>query len=285
MSRTGSGRGRERSSGGGLGGDRVEGRNAVRELLVARRRAVRDVWIARTVAGDDLADLTDLARDAGARVHLVDPDALAARARTDAPQGVVARAAPVPSADATAVLRAPGAFLVALDGVTDPGNLGAVLRAADTAGVTGVIVPRHRAAHLTPAAVKAAAGAVEHVPVASVAGIPALLDRARREGVWTVGLDAAGDASVFDLPVATDRVLLVLGAEGTGLARLTRARCDVVARIPLYGALESLNVASAAAVAAHALAHQRHAGSSVNSGRYSDQSVRKNQPGGRDGRR
>jgi 23S rRNA (guanosine2251-2'-O)-methyltransferase len=263
----------------------VEGRNAVRELLVAGRRPVRDVWLAHGVAGDELADLVDLARDAGARIHLVEPDALAARARTDAPQGVVARAAPVAPADPTELLRAADAFLLALDGVTDPGNLGAVLRAADTAGVTGVIVPRHRAAHLTPAAVKAAAGAVEHVLVASVSGIPSFLERARREGVWTVGLDADGDASVFDLPVATDRVVVVLGAEGSGLARLTRDRCDVVARIPLHGALESLNVASAAAVAAHALAHQRTAGSSVNSGRYSDQSIRKNQPGPGGGRR
>lgn len=248
---------RERGAGSaGLGGDQVEGRNAVLELLRAGRRTVRDVWVA---AGPDatLTEILDLAAAAGARVHRVDADDLAARARTDAPQGVVARAAAVEPADVDALLRAPDAFLLALDGVTDPGNLGAVLRAADTAGVTGVIVPRHRAARLTPAAVKAAAGAVEHVPVASVAGIPALLERARRAGVWTVGLDADGEASVFDLPVATGRLLVVLGAEGSGLARLTRDRCDVIARIPLHGALESLNVASAAAVATHALAHQR----------------------------
>jgi 23S rRNA (guanosine2251-2'-O)-methyltransferase len=235
----------------------VEGRNAVTELLRAGRRPVQELWVVPQRDAPAIARILDLAAAAGVRVRRVDADALAARARTDAPQGVLARAAPVTPADVDGLLRTPDAFLVALDGVTDPGNLGAVLRTADTAGVTGVIVPRHRAARLTPAAVKAAAGAVEHVPVASVAGIPALVDRARREGVWSVGLDASGDADVFDLPVATGPVLVVLGAEGAGLSRLTRDRCDVVASIPLHGALESLNVAAAAAVACHAIAHQR----------------------------
>ena len=143
---------------------------------------------------------------------------------------------------------------MALDGVTDPGNLGAVLRVAETAGVTGVIVPRHRSARLSPAAVKAAAGAVEHLPVAAVSGVPALLDRAARAGVWSVGLDAEGEADVFALDVADRPLVVVLGAEGRGLSRLARERCDLVAAIPMRGALESLNVATAAAVACHAIA-------------------------------
>lgn len=256
-----------------LGGEQVEGRNAVRELLDANRRAVREVWLVRSDRDSSLDEIRRRAVDAGARIHVVDHDDLAGRARTDAPQGVVARADPVPETAVDALLGDPDAFLVALDGVTDPGNLGAVLRAAETAGVTGVVLPRHRAARLTPAAVKAAAGAVEHLPIASVAGIPALLDRARRAGIWSVGLDASGDADVFDLPVATGPVLLVLGAEGAGLARLTRQRCDLVARIPLHGALESLNVAAATAVACHAVAHAR---SPVNSGRQGDRSAQRN---------
>jgi len=256
-----------------LGGEQIEGRNAVRELLDAERRAVRELWLVRSGRDPVLDAIRERAVDAGARVHVVDSDALAARARTDAPQGVVARADPVAEADAGGLLDEPEAFLVALDGVTDPGNLGAVLRAAETAGVTGVMLPRHRAARLTPAAVKAAAGAVEHVPIACVAGIPALLDRARRSGVWSVGLDASGAGDVFELPVATGPVLLVLGAEGSGLSRLTRQRCDLVARIPLHGALESLNVAAATAVACHAIAHSR---SSVDPGRPRDHTERKN---------
>jgi 23S rRNA (guanosine2251-2'-O)-methyltransferase len=257
MTRAASGRSRERNEPRGLGGDQVEGRNAVHELLAAGRRAVHEVWVAPAGDAPVVDAILELAAAARVPVRRVDPDALATRARTDAPQGVIARAAPVEMADLDALLRAPDAFLVALDGVTDPGNLGAVLRVADTAGVTGVVLPRHRAARLTPAAVKAAAGAVEHVPITSVAGIPALLERARRDEVWSVGLDADGTADVFDLPVATGPVIVVLGAEGAGLSRLTRDRCDVIARIELHGSLESLNVATAAAVACHAIAHQR----------------------------
>jgi 23S rRNA (guanosine2251-2'-O)-methyltransferase len=229
----------------------------VLELLRARRRAVEELWVVPSPGAPVVDEILVLAGASGVRVRRVDADALAERARTDAPQGVIARAAPVPVADLDELLRAAGAFLVAFDGVTDPGNLGAALRAAETAGASGVIVPRHRAARLTPAAVKAAAGAVEHLAIADVAGVPALLERARRAGVWSVGLDATGAAEVFDLPVATGAVLVVLGAEGSGLSRLVRERCDVIARIPLHGALESLNVATATAVACHAIAHQR----------------------------
>jgi 23S rRNA (guanosine2251-2'-O)-methyltransferase len=208
------------------------------------------VWIAQ--GRNDSAVLDDIERLAatrGVRVRRVDPALLASEARTDAPQGVLARAEPIRPADLDELLADPAAFVLALDGLTDPGNLGAVLRVAGTAGVTGVLVPKHRAALLTPAAVKAAAGAVEHVPVAPVPGVPAALERAARAGVWTVGLAAEGRASVFDLAVADRPLVLVLGAEGRGLARLTRDRCDVLARIPMPGPVDSLNVATAAAVA------------------------------------
>jgi 23S rRNA (guanosine2251-2'-O)-methyltransferase len=242
----------------GLGGDQVEGRNAVRELLVARKRTVREVWIAAGRDDRGAEDLAGLAAETGVRVRRVTPEQLAAKARTDAPQGVLARAQPVTPADLDGLLARPDAFLVALDGVTDPGNLGAVLRVAETAGATGVVLPRHRSARLSPAAVKAAAGAVEHLPVAAVSGVPALLDRAARAGVWSVGLDAGGDADVFALDVADRPLVVVLGAEGRGLSRLARERCDLVAAIPMHGALESLNVATAAAVACHAIARSRH---------------------------
>ena len=244
----------------GVGGEQVEGRRAVRELLAAGRRRVRSVWIAD--GRDDNALLDDIERLAatrGVRVRRVDPARLAAEARTDAPQGVLARAEPVVPADIDALLDDPAAFLVALDGVTDPGNLGAVLRVAGTAGATGVVVPRHRSALLTPAAVKAAAGAVEHVAVATVAGIPAALERAKRAGVWTVGLAAEGAGSVFDLAVADQPVMVVLGAEGRGLGRLTRERCDILAAIPMPGPVDSLNVATAAAVACFEVVRRRSA--------------------------
>jgi 23S rRNA (guanosine2251-2'-O)-methyltransferase len=146
---------------------------------------------------------------------------------------------------------------VALDGVTDPGNLGAILRSAECAGVTGAVLPRHRAVHVTPAATKAAAGAVEHVPIAVVGGLPAALARLRTAGVHVVGLDGAAPASLYDLAGADGPVCLVLGAEGRGLSRLVRERCDEVVAIPLAGVLGSLNVSAAAALACFEVARRR----------------------------
>jgi 23S rRNA (guanosine2251-2'-O)-methyltransferase len=241
-----------------LGGDQVEGFHAVRELLRARRRAVREVWIVER--GSSASELERLAVAAGARVRFVGAVQLEERARSEAPQGVLAFAAPVEAASADDLIAAPDAFLVVVDGITDPGNLGAIMRTAETAGVTGLVLTRHRAARLGPTVLKAAAGAAEYVPITAVAGVPGFLDHARRAGLWTVGLDGAGTTDVGDLAVADGPVALVLGAEGRGLARLTRERCDVLAAIPMHGRLESLNVSAAAAVALHAIARRRHGG-------------------------
>jgi 23S rRNA (guanosine2251-2'-O)-methyltransferase len=173
-------------------------------------------------------------------------------------QGVVAQAAPLRAADLDSLLDAQDAFLVALDGVTDPHNLGAIMRSAETAGATGIVLPRRRSAHITPVVAKAAAGAIEHLPIAIVGGIPAALERASRAGCWAVGLDERGDRSVYDLDLADQRLVLVFGAEGRGLARLTRERCDVLVSIPMYGHVGSLNVAAAATLACHEVARRRH---------------------------
>jgi len=235
------------------GTDQVEGRRAVRELLKARRRRARTVWI----GGRDLDDIADLAREAGVKIERVPPEEIDRRARSESPQGVIAVADALPEVDLDRLLADPDAFLVALDGVTDPQNLGAVARTAESAGATGLVVPRHRAARITPTVTKAAAGALEHLPVAAVPGVPAALERARRADVWTVGLDADGDSDLFELSVADQPVMLVLGAEGTGLSRLARQRCDVLARIPMRGAIESLNVAAAAALACYEVTRRR----------------------------
>jgi 23S rRNA (guanosine2251-2'-O)-methyltransferase len=233
-------------------GQQVEGRRAVRELLVAGRRRVREVWVA-----GDVDEIERLAEEAGARVRHVPPDQLAGRARTGAPQGVVAMAAPLPTVDLDDLLDDPRAFLVAVDGVTDPQNLGAIVRTAEVSGATGMVLPKHRAVAITPAVAKAAAGAIEHVPMTFVSGIAGALERAARKRVWSVGLDAGGDTSIFEVPVADQPLLLVLGAEGAGISRLARARCDVVASIPMYGKIGSLNVSAAAAVACTEIARHR----------------------------
>jgi predicted rRNA methylase len=170
---------------------------------------------------------------------------------------------PVRHASHVKVTRVAGAermaFLVVVDGVTDPQNLGALLRSAECAGVTGVVLPRHRSAHVTPTVTKVAAGAVEHVSVAVVPGVPGALQELERLGVWTVGLDERGSEPVFNLPLGDRPIALVIGAEGRGLAPLSRQRCDVLARIPLHGSIDSLNVSAAGAVAMFEVARQRSA--------------------------
>jgi len=246
----------------GLGGDQVEGRRAVRELLVARRRPVRDVWVSETLEESALvAEILDLAGEAGVPVRRVPRARLDAEARTDAAQGVLAHARGLEEAELERLCRRrPGEaapFLLVLDGVTDPQNLGALLRTAEVAGVTGVVLPRHRSAHITPTVAKAAAGAIEYLPIAVVPGVPAALVTMAGHGVWTVGLDSEATHSVWELELATESVALVLGAEGTGLSRLTRARCDLLVAIPQRGSLDSLNVSAAGAIAAFEVARRR----------------------------
>lgn len=245
-----------------MGGTQVEGRQAVRELLLAGKRRIHEVLVA---TGDDggpvAADLADLARESGVPVRPVSPSRLDHEARTESPQGVVARAAPVPDVALHDLIpETSPAFLLALDQLTDPRNLGAILRSALGAGVDGVVLPRHRAVHLTPAATKTAAGAIEHLPMAMVGGVPSALDQLKERGVWAVGLDAGGRDEVDDLRVAPEPLVLVVGAEGAGLSRLVRSRCDTTVRIPLAGPLGSLNAASAAAIALFSVARQRRAG-------------------------
>lgn len=221
-------------------------------MLLAGRRRVQEILLASDLdQADIIDDIVELARDAHVPVRQIGRGRLESLARTDAPQGVIARAAALPEAQlddlAGSSDRAP--FLLALDGVTDPHNLGALLRSAEVAGVTGVLLPRHRAVHVTPTVAKAAAGAIEHLPIALVGGIPTALTRLREMGVWSVGLDETGPRTLWELESLAEPVVLVLGAEGRGLSRLVRQRCDQVARIPVSGRVSSLNVSVAGALA------------------------------------
>jgi 23S rRNA (guanosine2251-2'-O)-methyltransferase len=246
----------------GLGGDQVEGHHAVHELLMAGRRRARRIWVADAeTRSEPVQRITQLAQERRVPVQIRPGEAVLASARTGAPQGVIAWADPVLAVEldellVVSALSGPP-FLLVLDGVTDPGNFGSLLRTAACAGVGGVVVGRHRSAPLTPAAVKAAAGAVEHVPIASVGGIPAALQRLNRSGVWLVGLDASGVDELWSVTLFDGPVALVLGSEGRGLSRLAGERCDALVRIPQQGPLGSLNVAAATAVACFEVARRR----------------------------
>lgn len=246
----------------GLGGDRIEGRQAVRELLLAGRRRVHQILLANDVdANDVIDDIVDLARDRGVPLRRVSRSVIEREARSESPQGVVANAEAIPEADIAHLLRPRDGsrpFLVAVDGVTDPGNLGAILRSCDGAGVTGVLLPKHRAVHVTPTVAKASAGAVEHVPMCIVSGLPTALRQAKDAGLWVVGLHDRATHSLFEMgDLASEPICLVLGAEGSGLSRLVRERCDETYSIPMRGAITSLNVGAAAALATYEVLRRR----------------------------
>jgi 23S rRNA (guanosine2251-2'-O)-methyltransferase len=148
-------------------------------------------------------------------------------------------------------------FLLLLDHVQDPQNLGSLLRTAEAAGVHGVIIPGRRAAGVTPAAVRASAGAAEHVRVALVANLVQAMRQLKAEGVWIAGLEAAPDAQLYTKAALSGPLGLVIGSEGQGLARLVRETCDFLIRLPMLGRVESLNAGVAGAIALYEARRQR----------------------------
>jgi 23S rRNA (guanosine2251-2'-O)-methyltransferase len=234
-------------------GAEVEGLHAV-AAAVAARRVVR--LFVEASRADSLGDLRAAAAAAGAEVRVV-PD-LGTLAATTAPQGVVAHCRPLAtvSLDEAATARSPAA-LVVLDHLEDPRNVGAIARSALAAGMSGLVLARRRAAPLGATAFKAAAGALERLPVALVSSVAQALADLGRLGVWTVGLDALGDKSLFGLGLLAEPVAIVVGAEGRGLGHLVAERVDVRASIPLGGGVESLNAAVAVSLACYEVSRVR----------------------------
>ncbi len=227
----------------------VYGRRAVREALRGRRE-VLEVWATeRAVKAEDWL--------AEAKPKLKAERELSERADTRDHQGVIALVEPFRYADAYELAAAARPLLAVLDRVTDPRNLGAVARSAEGAGATGVIVPAHGSAIVTPAVARASAGAVEHLPVAVVTNLARYLEEVKGADLWVFG--AVGDASATSMweTDLSGGVALVLGAEGAGLRPLVRRTCDALVSIPLSGEVESLNVSVAAAVLLYEAKRQR----------------------------
>lgn len=238
----------------------IFGLHAVRQALVVHPDTVLELFVSATRQDDDTEAVAELARRAGLSVQSARDDRLESLAGSMDHQGVVARRRPVapPTLDAVAT-GATGTgipLLVVLDQVQDPHNLGAALRVADAAGVSAVVVPHRRAAHLTGAVYKVAAGAAETVPVIEVPNLAQALGALKAAGIWLTGL--AGDArdSVFDIDYRVPTAF-VLGNEHEGIRALTRKHCDHVVHIPMAGAVESLNVSTATAVCAFEAVRQR----------------------------
>jgi len=241
----------------------VYGVNPVLEALKAHPRDVVRVMLERGKEGrrSQGADrVAQAAAQAGIRVEDVPQGDLAHRSRSGVHQGVGAELSDFRYAELEDVLaRASGsALLLVLDGVTDPQNLGALIRSANAFGANGVVVPKDRAAGITPASFKAAAGALEHCPVARVTNLARSLEQLKEKGIWTVALAADGAKQLAEVDL-TAPTALVLGSEGSGVRPLVRKTCDHLARIPIAGQVGSLNVAAAGAVALYEVARQRGA--------------------------
>jgi 23S rRNA (guanosine2251-2'-O)-methyltransferase len=247
------------------GGEPVEllsGPRPVLEALRAGRRRVHRILVARQGPAEPVTMVLALARSQGVPVDTLPREALDRRLGGGGHHGVVAEVDAFPYAEGDALLEAaaadPEAFLVVLDGIQDPQNLGAILRTAEAAGVQGVALPRDRAAAVTAAAARASAGAAEHLPVARVTNLAAFLAALKDRGVWVAGADPDGDRELFRADL-TGPLALVIGSEGKGLRPLTKSRCDFLVRIPLGGRVASLNASAAAAVCLFEAVRQRRA--------------------------
>jgi 23S rRNA (guanosine2251-2'-O)-methyltransferase len=230
--------------------EQVYGRRPVREVLRGQR-GVLELWATeRALAAEPWL------RDNGKRVQVKQERELTEAAQTRDHQGVLAWVEPYRYADPYELAAVERPLLIALDQVTDPHNLGAVIRTAEGAGATGVIVPAHGSAQVTPAVARASAGAVEHLPVGVVTNLARFLGDVKSGELWVVG--AAGDAprSMWQADLAGG-LALVFGAEGKGLRPLVRRTCDELVSIPLEGSVESLNVSVAAAVLMYEAKRQR----------------------------
>jgi 23S rRNA (guanosine2251-2'-O)-methyltransferase len=233
------------------------GLHPVEEALRSGSRRFDYVCIARERHDHRLAEIVDRCRASGVKTRLEPRDALTRLAKTAAHQGVVAVVREREFLDLEDLLQGPEPRLVlALDGVEDPQNLGALLRTAEAAGVDGILLTERRSAPLSPVAVKASAGAAEHLRIARVVNMVRSLEALKERNLWCAGLDERGDSDYTDFDF-TSNTVIVLGREGAGLHDLVRRTCDRLLRIPMAGEVASLNVSAAGAVVLFEAARQR----------------------------
>ena len=238
----------------------IEGRNAVIEALRVGA-AIDKIYIARGETDKTLGHIASKARDAGIVVVEADRRKLDGMSRTHAHQGVIALAAvreyaTVESILAAAAEKGEPPLLVVCDEISDPHNLGAILRTAECAGAHGVIIPKRRSAGLTAVVAKTSAGAVSYMPVARVANIPSLLKDLKQQGVWVFGTAADGTTDLYSADLKGPAAI-VIGSEGSGMTRLVSETCDFLVSIPMKGRISSLNASAAADILLYEAVRQR----------------------------
>lgn len=240
----------------------IYGKNPVKELLSDPRSRIDEIIVAKDSRKDGDQEIFALAKGRGVRVLSLPRDAVTRLTGTPSHQGVAAR---VPEWEYSflgdIIGRAQGnlekLLVVILDHIEDPQNLGAIIRTADVLGAHGVVIPKDRAASVTPAVIKASAGAVNHVPVARVTNISSVIEELKRERVWIVGADAKAPKAVYEEDLSKVDLGLVIGNEGKGLSAKVREKCDFLVSIPQSGTVTSLNASVSAGIFVYEIIRQR----------------------------
>lgn len=240
--------------------ERIEGINSIREAIVSGRKIHR-IMVARGASGEGVKTVLTLAREKRIPIEEVDRGKLDDSGHS---QGIVAEGADYRYYEVDDLLklaadRGEPPFILLLDGIEDPQNLGAIIRSAECFGVHGVVIPKHQACAVTPAVSRVSAGAAEHMRVAQVTNLIPVIEALKKDGLWVVGTDADADTDLaaFSPPEAA---AVVIGSEGKGMRRLVRERCDFMVKIPLAGRVQSLNASVSTAVVLYEIARHRRKG-------------------------
>ncbi len=238
----------------------VEGRNSVFEALSAGR-PIDKIYISETVRPGGVQKLLDLAKQRQVPVQFAKPQKVNELSQTEASQGVVAvcsaaRYAELDDLFQKAAEKGSAPFFIIADEITDPHNLGAIIRSANAAGADGVIIPKNRSAGLDAVVAKTSAGALHYTPVVRVTNLAQTIDSLKEKGLWLVGADMSGEKTLFESDM-TGSIALVVGSEGKGISRLLKEKCDFMVRIPMLGQIESLNASVAAAIMMYEIVRQR----------------------------
>jgi 23S rRNA (guanosine2251-2'-O)-methyltransferase len=239
--------------------NRVEGKNPVLEVLRSGR-TVEKLLVARGITEGVIREIIGRAREKGVVIQEVDRQRLDEISDFGVHQGVIAYVTPYSYVEVDEIIKharkkGEDPFLIILDEVTDPHNLGAIIRTAECCGAHGVIIPKRRSVGLTPAVIKASTGAVEYMPIAKVSNLARLLDDLKAQGIWIAGADLEG--ANYTQQDLTGPLALVIGSEGQGIRRLNKEKCDFLVSIPLKGRIESLNASVAAGILMYEVVRQR----------------------------
>ena len=243
-----------------LSEDILLGRNAVREAIKSGR-SINRILIAEGSHGGSISEIINLAKERHLVLQSISTDKLDTLCGGQRHQGIAAYAAPVDYVELDDILnlakdRGEDPFLILLDELEDPHNLGAILRTADAVGAHGILIPKHRSCPLSSVVAKTSAGAVEYVPVARIGNVAQTLEGLKKQGLWVAGADMDGTENYYEANL-TGPIVLVIGSEGHGVSRLTKEACDFIVKIPMRGKVNSLNASNAADILAYEILKQK----------------------------